>query len=111
MKLTNLGKVTPPIEIDYNDVKKCIFRLDALNHPTRRRILIAIDTLDKNATLPNLIEAISLEQKVVSKHLTILTKATIVNSKKTAKQRLVYSVNHETIEKATRFVEEINKEP
>lgn len=109
MKLTKQGQVTPPIEIDYDDVKICIKRLEALNHPTRRRILLAIEKLDEKATATNIIEAISLEQRVVDKHLTILTREKVVDKRKNIFQKIIYNVNHETIEKAARFVEELNK--
>ncbi len=110
MKLTNQGKVTPPIEIDYDDVKICIFRLNALNHPTRRRILVAINLLDKNATATKITEAISLAPKVVEKHLALLVRAKIIYREKTAKQKLIFSINHTTMEKTNRFITEINKD-
>jgi len=107
MKLTNQGKVTPPIEIDYDNVKICIVRLEALNHPTRRRILVAIDQLDENATASNITHAISLDEKVVSKHLNILVRGKMVERQKTVSQKIIFRINHETIEKASRFIEEI----
>ena len=110
MKLTNQGKVTPPIEIDYDDVKTCIGRLEAFTHPTRRRILTAIDKLDQNATTANIIEAISLEPRIVEKHLKILSKEKVIYSQKVIPPKLIYIINHNTISKAAWFVKELNKE-
>ncbi len=108
MKLTNQGKVTPPIKIDFDNVKTCIYRLNSLNHPTRRRILVAIDKLDENATASNITEAISLDQKVVTKHLNILVRGTMIDRRKTTNQKIIFSINQENIQKANRFIREIN---
>ena len=108
MKLTNQGQVTPPIEIDYENVKKCIFRLKSLNHPTRRRILDVIVELDEKATSANIIKAISLEQKVVERHLAMLVKAKMISREKITQQKLIYTINEESMAKASRFIREIN---
>jgi len=79
-----------------------------LDHPIRRRILDTIIELNEKATSASIINIISLEQKVVERHLAMLVKAKMIRREKITAQKLIYAINEETMAKASRFIREIN---
>ena len=52
MELTNQGKVSPPLQLNYEDIRKSYFCLKALDHTIRQNIITLSKTW-KIMLLPN----------------------------------------------------------
>ncbi len=103
LTMTNQGKVSPPLHLNYGDIRKSYFCLKALDHTIRQNIITAIEDLEENATAKLVAQALKLEQSVVSKHLNILSRANLVTSKKNEAHQVIYSLDEKTIAKAIKL--------
>ena len=104
MKLTNKGKVSPPLELNYESIRKSYLCLKALDHSIRQRIITAIEDLEENATAKLVAKHLNLEQSVVTKHLAILSRANLIKSKKNDQQKLVFKLDEEMLAKTVKLI-------
>ena len=103
MELINRGKVSPPLQLNYEDIRKSYFCLKALDHIIRQNIITAIEDLEDNATAKLVGQALKLEQSVVTKHLNILSRANLVYSQKNEHNQLIYFLDETTLAKAIKL--------
>jgi len=108
MELTNQGKVSPPLQLNYEDLRTSYFCLKALDHNLRQNIITAIDDLEDKATAKLIAQALKLEQSVVTKHLNILSRAKLVFSQKKETNKLIYCLDEKTIAKAIKLASVLN---
>lgn len=103
MELTNQGKVSPPLQLNYEHIRKSYFCLKALDHVIRQNIITAIEDLEDNATAKLIAKALKLEQSVITKHLNILSRANLVYSQKKKAHQLIYYLDEATLAKAIKL--------
>jgi DNA-binding transcriptional ArsR family regulator len=75
---------------------------DVLAEPTRRRILDQL--LDRPQTVGDLVDALSVSQPSVSKHLRVLRDAGVVQARKDA-QRRIYELRPDALAEVLAWVE------
>ncbi|GEM_PF-6352280 len=103
LTMTNEGRVSPPLYLNYGDIRKSYFCLKALDHTIRQNIITAIEDLEENATAKLVAQALKLEQSVVTKHLNILSRAKLVAGKKNKANQVIYSLDEKMIGKAIKL--------
>ena len=103
MELTNQGKVSPPLQLNYEDIRKSYFCLKALDHTIRQNIITAIEDLENNATAKLIAQALKLEQSVITKHLNILSRANLVYHQKNEANQLAYYLDESTLARAIKL--------
>ncbi|MFK7980843.1 MAG: winged helix-turn-helix domain-containing protein [Saprospiraceae bacterium] len=103
MELTNQGKVSPPLQLNYEDIRTSYFCLKALDHTIRQNIITAIEDLEDNATAKLIAQALKLEQSVTTKHLNILSRAKLVYSQKNESQQMIYYLDETTLARAIKL--------
>jgi len=103
MELTNQGKVSPPLRLNYEDIRKSYFCLKALDHTLRQNIITVIEDLENKATAKLIAQAMKLEQAVITKHLNILSRADLVYCQKNEVQKMVYYLDEKTLAKAIKL--------
>jgi ArsR family transcriptional regulator, virulence genes transcriptional regulator len=95
----------PPINLDYNALKKAALVLRALNHKLRQQLLKLIEE-EKKITVTEIYVRLRLEQSVASQHLAILRKAGIVNTERDGKF-IFYTINYKRIDEISQFVKDL----
>lgn len=95
----------PPINLDYNALKKAAMVLRALNHKLRQQLLKLIEE-EKKITVTEIYVRLRLEQSVASQHLAILRKAGIVNTERDGKF-IFYTINYNRIDEISQFVKDL----
>jgi len=95
----------PPINVDYNALKKAALVLRALNHKLRQQLLKLIEEENK-ITVTEIYVRLRLEQSVASQHLAILRKAGIVNTERDGKF-IFYTINYKRIDEISQFVKDL----
>jgi DNA-binding transcriptional ArsR family regulator len=95
----------PPINVDYNALKKAALVLRALNHKLRQQLLKLIEE-EKKITVTEIYVRLRLEQSVASQHLAILRKAGIVNTERDGKF-IFYTINYKRIDEISQFVKDL----
>ena len=100
-----LKKGQQDILLDYNELRKAVLVLRAVNHKLRQRM---IDLLEENQrmTVTDLYVKLRLEQSVASQHLAILRKAGVVQTERDGKF-IYYSLDKSCIGKISNMVEEL----
>jgi DNA-binding transcriptional ArsR family regulator len=93
------------ILLDYNELRKAVLVLRAVNHKLRQRML---DLLEENSrmTVTEIYVKLRLEQSVASQHLAILRRAGVVQTERTGKF-IYYSVNKGRVTQISSLVEEL----
>lgn len=79
-----LAQNNEQVKLDYNELRKAVLVLRAVNHQLRQEI---IDLLDANGqmTVTDLYVKLRLEQSVASQHLAILRRAGVVITEREGK--------------------------
>ena len=95
--------------INYYNIRKAILLLRAINHNLRLRIIYLIDESGR-ITVTELYTKLTIEQSIVSQHLSILRKAGIVRTQRDGK-KIFYTVNKEKISSIERFSKELASDP
>lgn len=103
MELTNQGKVSPPLQLNYEDIRKSYFCLKALDHAIRQNIITAIEDLEDNATAKLIAQALKLEQSIITKHLNILYRANLIYNQKNEAKQLIYYLDETTLARAIKL--------
>lgn len=100
-----LKKGQQDILLDYNELRKAVLVLRAVNHKLRQRM---IDLLEENQrmTVTDLYVKLRLEQSVASQHLAILRKAGVVQTERDGKF-IYYSLDKSRIGQISHMVEEL----
>ena len=100
-----LKKGQQDILLDYNELRKAVLVLRAVNHKLRQRM---IDLLEENQrmTVTDLYVKLRLEQSVASQHLAILRKAGIVSTEREGKF-IYYMVNYKRLDEISLFVKNL----
>lgn len=100
-----LKKGGQDILLDYNELRKAVLVLRAVNHKLRQRML---DLLEENSrmTVTEIYVKLRLEQSVASQHLAILRRAGVVQTERTGKF-IYYSVNKGRVTQISSLVEEL----
>ncbi len=109
IKLSNPGNEPPEIVINFNNVRKVLATLNALNHKLRERILDRLDDLDDAATLENIMIQMRLDKSVVQEHLKILLRNQIILTTRNAANEVIYYQNDERLLQVIKFVDELNQ--
>lgn len=91
--------------LNYNELRKAVLVLRAVNHKLRQRI---IDLLEENErmTVTDIYIKLRLEQSVASQHLAILRKAGVVQTDREGKF-IFYSLNKQRLGQISDLVEEL----
>jgi ArsR family transcriptional regulator, virulence genes transcriptional regulator len=85
--------------VDYNELKKAVLVLRALNHKLRQRILDLIDQGGR-LTVSEIYVKLRIEQSVASQHLAILRRAGVVHTEREGKF-IFYSLNAERMKQVS----------
>lgn len=100
-----MNKTEDMAKLDYQELKKAVLVLRAINHKLRQRI---IELLDENnsMTVTDIYIKMRLEQSVASQHLAILRRAGIVMTTRNGKF-IYYSLNKDRLAQISELVEEL----
>ncbi len=94
-----------PITLDYNQLRKAVLVLRAVNHKLRQSIIQLLED-HKRLTVTEIYVKLRLEQSVASQHLAILRRAGIVITEREGKY-IYYSLNYDRIGEISELVEEL----
>lgn len=100
-----LKKGQQDIMLDYNELRKAVLVLRAVNHKLRQRM---IDLLEENErmTVTDIYVKLRLEQSVASQHLAILRKAGVVQTERHGKF-IYYALNKGRLGQISQLVEDL----
>jgi DNA-binding transcriptional ArsR family regulator len=100
-----LKKGHQDILLDYNDLRKAVLVLRAVNHKLRQRM---IDLLEENQrmTVTDIYVKLRLEQSVASQHLAILRKAGVVQTERQGKF-IYYALDKNRLTQISQLVEDL----
>lgn len=98
------GKIDIPI--DYNEVRKAVLVLRAINHDRRQQIIQLLEENDK-MTVTDIYIKLRLEQSVASQHLAILRRAQVVVTDRNGKF-IYYSLDKGRLAQISSFVDDLN---
>ena len=101
-----LKKGKKDIPIDYNEVRKAVLVLRAINHDRRQQIIQLLEENDK-MTVTDIYIKLRLEQSVASQHLAILRRAQVVVTDRSGKF-IYYSLDKGRLAKISSFVDDLN---
>ena len=102
-----LKKGKNDIPIDYNEVRKAVLVLRAINHDRRQQIIQLLDENDK-MTVTDIYIKLRLEQSVASQHLAILRRAQVVVTERQGKF-IYYSLDKDRLAQISGFVDDLNE--
>ena len=93
------------VKLDYNELRKAVLVLRAVNHKLRQQI---IDLLEANGqmTVTDLYVKLRLEQSVASQHLAILRRAGVVITEREGKF-IYYSLDQNRLSQINGLVEKL----
>jgi DNA-binding transcriptional ArsR family regulator len=93
------------VKLDYNELRKAVLVLRAVNHQLRQEI---IDLLDANGqmTVTDLYIKLRLEQSVASQHLAILRRAGVVITEREGKF-IYYGLDKDRLTQINSLVEKL----
>lgn len=92
-------------QIDYNELRKAVLVLRALNHKLRQKILELIDH-GTSLTVSEIYIKLRIEQSVASQHLAILRRAGVVKTERNGKF-IYYSVDKQRIKQIASLAAEL----
>ena len=100
-----LKKGQHDILLDYNELRKAVLVLRAVNHKLRQRM---IDLLEENQrmTVTDIYVKLRLEQSVASQHLAILRKAGVVVTERQGKF-IYYALDKSRLTQISNIVEDL----
>ncbi len=100
-----LKKGQQDILLDYNELRKAVLVLRAVNHKLRQRM---IDLLEENQrmTVTDIYVKLRLEQSVASQHLAILRKAGVVQTDRQGKF-IYYGLDKNRLTQISQLVEDL----
>lgn len=100
-----LKKGNQDILLDYNELRKAVLVLRAVNHKLRQRM---IDLLEENQrmTVTDIYVKLRLEQSVASQHLAILRKAGVVQTERQGKF-IYYGLDKNRLSQISQLVEDL----
>lgn len=105
MAKTKTGRKKEKLQAEFDNMKKALFVLRALNHSTRQQILNLIH-LEKEISVNEIYSRLKLEQSQTSTYLALLRKAGAVHTRREG-QNIFYSINYQrlgVIEKGSRII-------
>ncbi len=91
--------------INFQDLRKSVLVLRAVNHKLRQEIIRLINEKGR-MTVTELYIKLRLEQSVASQHLALLRRAGVVITTRNGKF-IYYSIDHERIDEITRLINEL----
>lgn len=100
-----LSQGNEEVKLNYNELRKAVLVLRAVNHKLRQRI---IDLLDSNnqMTVTDIYIKLRLEQSVASQHLAILRRAGVVITERNGKF-IYYALDHNRLAQINHLVEQL----
>jgi DNA-binding transcriptional ArsR family regulator len=104
-ELVQLLNADKDLTLNYNDLRKAVLTLRAINHKIRKSI---IDMLEQNEkmTVTDIYIKLRIEQSVASQHLAILRREGIVETERTGKF-IHYALNNERLLQINRLIESL----
>ena len=101
----SLKKDKKNLHLDYDELRKAVLVLRAINHKLRQKI---IDLLEANGsmTVTEIYVKLRVEQSVASQHLAILRKAGALITQREGKY-IYYSVDSDRINQISKLVEDL----
>ncbi len=96
-----------PIKLEYQELRKAVLILRAVNHDLRQSIIGLLEE-SKHLTVTDIYVKLRLEQSVASQHLAILRRAGIANTERNGKF-IQYSLNKKRLKEISRLVNKLAK--
>lgn len=96
-----------PVRLDYQDLRKSVLVLRAVNHELRQSIIALLEE-SKHLTVTDIYVKLRLEQSVASQHLAILRRAGVVITERDGKF-IQYSLNKKRLKEISRLVNKLAK--
>jgi DNA-binding transcriptional ArsR family regulator len=100
-----LGQGQQDVKLNYNNLRKAVVVLRAVNHKLRQQILALLDE-NEQMTVTDIYVKLRLEQSVASQHLAILRRAGVLKTDRQGKY-IYYGVDHERLAQINGLVEEL----
>ena len=107
MLLKGENAESPPVKVDFLNLKKAAIILRSMNHKLRQQIIKLIDENDR-LTVTEIYIRLRLEQSVASQHLAILRRAGMVKTIREGKF-IYYELNVSRIRHLMRCVDDVVK--
>ena len=103
--IVSLKKGEKELQLDYDELRKAVLVLRAINHKLRQKI---IDLLEEHGsmTVTEIYVKLRVEQSVASQHLAILRRAGALLTEREGKY-IYYSVDVERINQISKLVEDL----
>ena len=96
---------TDNVLLDYNELRKAVLVLRAVNHKLRQRIISLLEEKER-LTVTDIYVKLRLEQSVASQHLAILRRAGVVQTEREGKF-IFYSLNHDRLDQISELIVEL----
>lgn len=90
-----IGQETENVSLSYENLRKAVLALRAVNHRLRQEIIELLQDRDQT-TVTDIYVKLRIEQSVASQHLAILRRAEIVNTTREGKY-IYYSLNEDNL--------------
>ncbi len=100
-------KATPQPVLNYDDLRKAVLLLRAINHKFRQKILSFLQKTE-SASVSEIHRKLRVEQSVASQHLAILREAGVVTRERQGKF-IFYSINEKRVKELASFIEQLAK--
>lgn len=100
-----IGQGTENVKLGYENLRKAVLALRAVNHRLRQEIIELLQDRDQT-TVTDIYVKLRIEQSVASQHLAILRRAEIVNTTREGKY-IYYSLNEDKLVVIAKLVSEL----
>ncbi|MFK7949395.1 MAG: ArsR/SmtB family transcription factor [Saprospiraceae bacterium] len=100
-----LAQGSEEVKLDYNELRKAVLVLRAVNHKLRQQIIDLLDT-NSQMTVTDIYIKLRLEQSVASQHLAILRRAGVVVTERNGKF-IYYSLDENRLAQINGLVEQL----
>ncbi len=94
------------IQLNYDELRRAVLVLRAINHKLRQRIIDLLEESD-SLTVTDIYIKLRLEQSVASQHLAILRRAGVVQTRRDGKF-IHYSLDRDRLQLISELVEQLN---
>lgn len=94
------------IQLNYEELRKAVLVLRAVNHKLRQRIIDLLEETE-SLTVTDIYIKLRLEQSVASQHLAILRRAGVVKTRRDGKF-IHYSLDRDRLQLISDLVEQLN---
>lgn len=101
----SLGSGLQEISLDYQELRKAVIILRAVNHKLRQQMITLLDENEK-MTVTDIYVKLRLEQSVASQHLAILRRAGVVNTERNGKF-IYYYLENDRLEQINELVKDL----